>query len=187
MSSQTLEEQVLEDLRNRIPWNRISKKYHISTKTISKIRGASSGTGGVQSSGEVAAKAFELFNQGKRPIAVVIALEQDPDVINALYEKWVSMKGGWLLPRRLKEDLVGEIEANMWEGDEGAKVEGPADVLKFFLQAVHERNARKTFWYKCSVCDELIEADPDHEWKDVLDSRMHLGSWGHKQCLERKY
>ena len=183
MSSQTLEEQVLGDLRNHLAWNRISKKYHISTKTISKIRSASSDTGAGQSSGEVAAKAFELFNQGKRPVAAVIALKQSPDTINALYEKWVAMRGAWLVPRQLKEDLIGEIEANMWEGDVGAEVDGPADVLKFFLQAVQERNACKTFWYKCSVCDKLIEAEPDREWKSVLDSHMHLGGWGHNKCL----
>jgi hypothetical protein len=43
--------------------------------------------------GETAARAFELFRDGKSEAEVVIALRESPDTIRALHEKWSDMGG----------------------------------------------------------------------------------------------
>ena len=126
-------------------------------------------------------------------------MKQPPEVVQALYERWVEMRGAWYVPPRLQEDLVGEIEANVAELEGMAVVRGPADVLKFFDQVIEERNAlarsEKHFFYKCDRCDGKLEAGQG-EWKWVLenagDGRGHLGgvdglsSWGHSECHKKK-
>ena len=179
----------------------MTKKYHVSTKTISRIRSGLPAQVPQQpqaAPGEVAAEAFALFNGGRKPTGVVIALKQPPEVVQALYERWVEMRGAWYVSARLRKDLVAAIEANVAEADGMAVVRGPADVLKYFDQVIEERNASSlnVFRYRCDTCNEFLEATPSEEWKWALenlgDGRGHLGgvnglsSWGHSECHKKK-
>lgn len=47
--------------------------------------------------GPTAAAVFELFNAGKRRREVVVILKLHPDIVEALYEKWVRLGGGLML------------------------------------------------------------------------------------------
>ena len=87
---ENLDEQVLTELAKHTPWNVIAKRYHISTKTISQIRGKKTG---VKSESEIAAQVFELFRRGMKPHNVVIRLRQHPEVVGKLFEQYKELTG----------------------------------------------------------------------------------------------
>jgi len=64
--------------------------------------------------GETAARAFELFQDGKSDAEVVIALRESPDNVDSLREKWLYMGGAKLVinpaGRRALEELVGPFK-----------------------------------------------------------------------------
>jgi hypothetical protein len=69
-----------------------------------------------QAPGELAARAFELFEAGKTAPQVVIELRADPSAIADLLEAWAKMSGHWTIagprgPRRAWEDVykIGEL------------------------------------------------------------------------------
>ena len=61
--------------------------------------------------GETAARAFELFDDGKSDAEVVIALREVPDKVAFLREKWLDMGGAAVVitpvAHQILEDLVG--------------------------------------------------------------------------------
>lgn len=65
--------------------------------------------------GETAARAFELFQDGKSDAEVVIALRESPDNVRTLREQWLSMGGAELVinpaGHQALEDLVGPFRS----------------------------------------------------------------------------
>ncbi len=41
------------------------------------------------------------------------------------------------------------------------------------------------FRYRCNICGQIIEAQPELEWKWLLE-KGYLSTWGHKTCQERQ-
>ncbi|HKQ72054.1 MAG TPA: hypothetical protein VJT73_22065 [Polyangiaceae bacterium] len=78
-----------------------------------------------KTSGELAARAFEMFRDGKDFRDVVIELREHPDVIRELYEKYAA--GGDVI---VSARAAREIEA-MGFGGEGYRLKGE-DIPRFF-------------------------------------------------------
>jgi len=174
LSDEELEKAILGELEKRTGWDKIARKYHVSTKTINKIRAKHAGV--PSSPGEVAAKAFEAFNRGWKPVRVVIELKQPVEVIENLYQKWAELKGAWLLRASTREELADDI----WD-----RTSYSATTLEEFVQAVRDmiddHVARNQFQYPCNVCGKMVRADPDNEWKSMLEDG-YLDTWGHNSC-----
>lgn len=64
------------------------------------------------SPGEIAARAFELFEEGKTVRQIVVELRETPDNVLTLREKWLDAGGAELvLSPAAKEALEGEVGA----------------------------------------------------------------------------
>jgi hypothetical protein len=110
---ESLEEEVRRLLDERTPWNEISKRLHVSTKTIQKIRTGEYGkeskrtTADTQEAldvygalppkwvgktqGEIASVVFRLFQRDVKPFAVVKRLLLPPDLVKRLFEDFKAM------------------------------------------------------------------------------------------------
>lgn len=113
-----LEANVLNDLAARVSWDKICARYHISSKTILKIKrkalGGSSNSEGGSSSlvssqaglkqygplgkrwagktlGEMAATAFRLFQKDMQPFAAVKKLKPPPKLVKQFFEDYKEM------------------------------------------------------------------------------------------------
>ena len=64
--------------------------------------------------GETAARAFELFQDGRSDAEVVIALRESPDTVRTLRDQWLDMGGAALVinpaGHRALEELVGPFK-----------------------------------------------------------------------------
>ncbi len=64
--------------------------------------------------GETAARAFELFRDGKPDTEVVIALRESPDAVRTLRDQWLDMGGAALVinpaGHRALEEVVGPFK-----------------------------------------------------------------------------
>ena len=174
LSGDELEKAILGELEKRTGWDKIAHKYHVSSKTIAGIRAKHQGT--PNSPGEVAARAFEAFNRGWKPVRVVIELKQPVEVIEGLYEKWAELKDYWLIRGATKEELADDIDS---------RTSYSALTLTGFVHVVHslvdDHVARNGFRYYCDVCGGPLIADPDTEWKWLIDNEV-LKTWGHRSC-----
>jgi len=69
------------------------------------------GRSAIQYPGETAARAFELFAEGKPQAQIVIELRELPDKIRELYERWLDMGGADLVispgAKEALEKIVG--------------------------------------------------------------------------------
>jgi hypothetical protein len=68
----------------------------------------------IRSEGEVAARAFELFNEGKTIREIVIALREEPSKIETLKEQWENSGGADIVindaARKALESVVGQFK-----------------------------------------------------------------------------
>lgn len=82
-------------------------------KELTKLPGRKRAARELPSSGEVAAKAFELFNDGAKQRDVVVATLSDPEKIRELHETWMDMGGADFVitpaARGVIEILLGPI------------------------------------------------------------------------------
>jgi len=144
-SQEELEQRVLSDLAARKPWDHIAQEYHISTKTIQKIRDLKQGVG--RTEGEVSAQAFSMFQKGWSPIRVVVELKQPPKIVQALYEDWAEMKGALLLRKSVKEYFFESVEDLV-----GFTVSNLQDFKKALVVFAVNQIWMSKLTYPCSVC-----------------------------------
>ncbi len=85
--------------------------------------------------GEIAARAFELFRDGKTVREIVIELRQEPTKVEALYEKWLDLGGSAI--------VITEVAHEAFESVLGP-FKSVADLLDLVreLAAENERLAR---------------------------------------------
>lgn len=171
---ETIEEQVKRDLEAQVPWNVISKTRHVSTKTISAIK--NKGISAASSDGEIAARAYNLFECGVGPIGVVIELKHPPEVIQGYHDKWLEQKGLILFPRQVRDRVYAAINANA-----GIAVTDPAGLAKAVEYLVARHNTLSRFTFPGAYCKRPIEA-PDGIWKWLVQNG-HLNEWDHKECV----
>lgn len=178
MSQDELEQKILSDLAARKPWDYIAKKYHVSTKTIQKIRDRKQGVG--RSEGEVSALAFSMFQKGCKPTKVVIELKQPAKTVQALYEEWAEMNGGLLLRKSVKEGIFDSLEDSV-----GFKISNILDLKKALVILLVDHMWMSKYTRPCVVCGEDIEADPEDYWK-WMGEKGYLANWMHPECGQEK-
>lgn len=72
---ESLESKILEELEKNTPWNVIAQKFHVSTKTIAKVKRDHLSQKSSVSEAEVSSKAFQLFETRMDPVNVTIELK----------------------------------------------------------------------------------------------------------------
>jgi len=117
-----LEKQILEELENRTPWNKITQKLQVSTRRIANVKAKRSSSQTSVNDAEISAKAFQLFEMGKDPVKVTIELKQPPELILKLYDFWLGMR------ERVKK--VNE-EAYKRGYDDAMKIEHPQHPVRY--------------------------------------------------------
>lgn len=86
------EKAIIEDVGRGLTYQEITKKHHVSPKTIKAIRDRGKKKPAPPDDGEIAAVIFDLFRKGKRPEQVVIERKLQPDRVMKLYEQFMEMK-----------------------------------------------------------------------------------------------
>lgn len=130
--------------------------------------------------GSLAAKAFELFVRGKEPIKAVIELKQPPELVQELYDKWIEMNDALLIRREDKEEIFDKI--NFSTSYRAYTID---ELKKAIENLVSDHEKLKEFTYPCNVCGKILYADPDNEWKWIIEEG-YMSMWGHASCHEKK-
>lgn len=172
-----LEKAVLAELAKRTPWDKIAKKFKVSSKTINRIKAKH--TGASRTEGEVAAKAFDMFQSGRKPVRVVIELQQPPGVIWSLYEEWAKMRDAWLISGSTRDELSDQI----WSSAD-YDASSQSNFVDAVKALVNDHRELMGFSYPCKVCNLAVQASSGAEWKWIL-SKGYLAIWGHHGCLNR--
>ncbi len=175
--TESIETQIRRELEKRTPWNLIAQRYHVSSKTISKIRDGEAAKS--QREGEIAAAAFTLFERGVGVVGAVIELKQPPEVIERYYEKWVEQKGQVLFPRQVRDRILMVISSRTHFA-----VSDPVSLAGAIDHLVGSYLALCKFQYPCPSCKKAIRAGPELEWKWLVENG-YLSQWGHKECVEQ--
>jgi hypothetical protein len=175
------EKKILEELRKGTPWNVITKKYHVSTSTISQIKAKRSGTV-PPTAGEIAAQTFNLFQQGKGPIDAVIELRQPVEVVEGLYGKWLELKGQVPIANDWRFALAEVIE--MIKEQTNQKVSTPNDFGMAVAQLVVDHQRFTRLQYPCCDCGEATQVG-EAEWKYLLE-KGYFKTWGHADCIDKQ-
>ncbi|MFQ5969996.1 MAG: hypothetical protein ACE5J2_05840 [Nitrososphaerales archaeon] len=177
---ENLKKEVLRDLRVHVPWQKIAKKYHISTKTIQAIKEGDEGR--VRSKGEVAAQAFELFENGEDPVAVTIILKELPELVQDLYDKWVEMRDALLIPKSTKEELFEAINQSI--GYRVYDLDSLTNTIKNLLEDI-------VIKFPCYVCRVNmvwnLDKSEDREQIVRILKKGGIGAWHHVRCKRRVY
>ena len=86
------EKAIIADVDRGLTYQEITKKHHVSPKTIKAIRDRGKKKPALLDEGEIAAVVFDLFRKGKRPDQVVIESKLQPDRVMKLCEQFMEMK-----------------------------------------------------------------------------------------------
>lgn len=175
-AKESIEEQIERMLEKRVPWNVIARELHVSTKTINDVK--NKGISKVNSEGDVAARAYSLFERGVGPIGAVIELKQPPEIVERLYAKWLEQKGLVVLPRNVMEATYTTVMTNT-----NFVAIDAVTLRKAIEYLVVRHRTLAQFTYPGAYCRKLIEASPDVEWKWLVQSGYML-RWDHPECNE---
>jgi transcriptional regulator with XRE-family HTH domain len=160
-----LEERVVRLWSEGLTYREIAKQERISISQISRILNKSSTPKAASEEsvpeGEEAAEAFELFEKGVSLPKVVIDLKANPDMVKALYEKWLDLKGvnvmEWIFRQVAMEDLLEQAKSLG-----GFRVENCAKVnaVGYCTNWKYEGNDGESYYKKanplrCAYCDRF--------------------------------
>jgi len=112
-----LDKQILEELKKQTPWNKITKKLHVSPGRIANVKAKHLSSQTSVNDAEISAKAFQLFEMGKDPVQTTIELKQPPELILKLYDLWIQMKEqSKAQDEKLNESYQKEYDAGYRDG-----------------------------------------------------------------------
>ena len=121
--------------------------------------------------GELAAAAAALFNDGKHPREVVVALKKPIEVVRRLHDAWVTLGRDLVVPAQVRE----QVEKLVRRPIDATTLH---DVL---VELARDRLELHRFTYPCSVCRQPMQATADGVWKWILQHDV-LEAWRHTTC-----
>jgi hypothetical protein len=95
--------------------------------------------------GEMAREAFGLFDENVHPVDVVKRTGFDPRAVEAMYQKWTSLRGGFFVPA----EIAAKINSLVWFTGPSLAFGGSAETL---LKCVESMRPKE----RCSVCEHQL-------------------------------
>jgi hypothetical protein len=123
-------------------------------------------------SGDLAARAFALFDSGKLPWEVVVETHEPPEVVAKLHGEYVRLGGGGLL---IPAPVRSSLEKILGVKTDPEKLEVFVNVVGAFV-----RLGRAIVEKPCESCGSKQDASGMYPWQTQIEAR-----WRHSACAPR--
>ncbi len=156
----------LEALRAASPPTQVPGTEDLASTDLDHAHGR-----GPDPDGELAARAFRLFGDGRDAAEAVIELKRPPEVVDALHKRFSQMSGALIIPRETRRAIESRIGAELT----------PDELLEHVERLLFDRFELQRFHYPCARCGTTIQASAEREWADVV-AQGALADWGCSEC-----